>query len=106
HWAQPAAPAPWGIKSSWLQFEVTTHNLEHGGVVIMYNGLTPQQVNDLQALDRSLGASGLNKIVLEPWPDMPKDSKIILTAWNWILKLPNPDDTSVVKFVRQHYDGE
>ena len=105
HWAQPAAPAPWGIKTAWLQFEVTTHNLEHGGVVIMYNSLTAQQANDLQALVRSLGASGYNKIILEPWPDM-KDAKIILTAWNWILRLPAPDDTSVVKFVRQHYDGE
>jgi len=105
HWAQPAAPAPWGIKTSWLQFEVTTHNLEHGGVVIMYNALTPQQVTDLTALVRSLNSSGLNKIVLEPWPDMPKDSKVILTAWNWILKLPNPDDTLEVKFARQHYDS-
>ena len=106
HYAAPAAPAPWGIKNAWLQFEVTTHNLEHGGIVIMYNGLTPQQVSDLQALVRSLGSSGFTKIVLEPWPDMPQGSKIILTAWDWILKLPNPDDTSVVKFVRQHTDDE
>lgn len=105
HWSDTAAPAPWGIKTAWLQFEVTTHNLEHGGIVIMYNALTPQQVTDLQALVRSLGTSGFNKIVLEPWPDM-KDAKITLTAWNWILRLQSPDDTSVVKFVRQHYDGE
>src|SRR5262245_59596577 len=28
HWAAPAAPAPWGVKTSWLPWEVTTHNLE------------------------------------------------------------------------------
>ena len=106
HWAAPAAPAPWGTKAAWLQWEVTTHNLEHGGIVIMYNGLTPQQVTDLTNVVRSLGSSGFNKIILEPWPDMPKDSKIILTAWDWILKLPAPDDTSVIKFVRQHTDDE
>jgi hypothetical protein len=43
--------------------------------------------------------------VLEPWPDM-KDAKVILTAWNWILKLPTVDETSIVKFVRQHTDDE
>lgn len=106
HWAQPAAPAPWGVKTSWVQFEVTTHNLEHGGIVIMYNGLSATEVGNLTTLVRSLGASGFNKIILEPWPDMPKDSKIILTAWDWILKLPAPDDASVVKFVRQHTDDE
>ena len=106
HWAAPAAPAPWGIKSAWLQWEVTTHNLEHGGIVIMYNGLSAPELSDLQTLVRSLGSSGFNKIVLEPWPDMPKDSKIIVTAWDWILKLAAPDDTSIVKFVRQHTDDE
>ena len=106
HWAQPAAPAPWGIKSAWLQFEVTTHNLEHGGVVIMYNGLSVKETSDLTTLVRSLGSSGFNKIILEPWPDMPKDSKIIVTAWDWMLKLAAPDDQSVVKFVRQHTDDE
>jgi Protein of unknown function (DUF3105) len=106
HWAQPAAPAPWGIKTAWLQFEVTTHNLEHGGIVIMYNGLSATETGNLTTLVRSLNSSGFNKIVLEPWPDMPKDSKIIVTAWDWMLKLAAPDDTSVVKFVRQHTDDE
>jgi len=105
HWAQPAAPAPWGIKTAWLQFEVTTHNMEHGGVIIIYNGLTAQQTSDITALVRSLNAAGLSKIILEPWPDMPKDSKVILTAWDWILKLPTPDDALEAKFVRQHYDS-
>ncbi len=106
HWAAPAAPAPWGVKTAWLQWEVTTHNLEHGGIVIMYNGLSATDVGNLTTLVRSLGSSGFSKIVLEPWPDMPKDSKIIATAWDWILKLPGPDDTSLVKFVRQHTDDE
>lgn len=105
HYAAPAGPVPWGIKSSFIQFEATTHNLEHGGVVILYNGLNATEVGQLQSLVRNLGASGFSKIVLEPWPDM-KDAKITLTAWNWILRLQAPDDTSVVKFVRQHTDDE
>lgn len=106
HWSQAGvAPAPWGIKTAWLQWEVTTHNLEHGGIVIMYNGLSATDTGNLTTLVRSLNASGYNKIILEPWPDM-KDAKIIATAWDWILKLQAPDDQTIVKFVRQHTDDE
>ena len=105
HYAAPAGPVPWGVKTSFIQFEATTHNLEHGGVVILYNGLSTKETEQLQSLVRSLGSSGFSKIVLEPWPDM-KDAKVILTAWNWILRLPTVDETSVVKFVRQHTDDE
>ena len=106
HYAAPGGPVPWGVKTSFIQFESTTHNLEHGGIVILHNGLDKTQADQLASLVRNLGASGYNKIVLEPWPDMPADSKVVLTAWNWILKLPALDETSVVKFVKQHTDDE
>lgn len=106
HWPAPAAPAPWGIKTTTLPFEVSTHNLEHGGVVIYYAADTPSaQVEQMRALVRSLQTAGLNKLILEPWADMPKDSKVILTAWDWILKLPAFDQVQFVKFVRQHHAG-
>jgi hypothetical protein len=105
HWSQTGvAPAPWGVKTSWLPFEVTTHNLEHGGIVILYGpDVTSDQVNSLRTYVRQLQASGFPKIVLEPWPDMPKDSKVVLTAWNWIMKLPGIDQISVVKFTKAHH---
>jgi len=104
HWPSPQAPAPWGIKTAVLPFEVTTHNLEHGGIVILYSSdLVSGDVEILRGLVRQLSASGFPKIVLEPWPDMPKDSKVILTAWNWILKLPAIDQAQVIKFTRAHH---
>lgn len=104
HWAAPAAPAPWGIKTSWLPFEVTTHNLEHGGIVILYSqDLNAAQVETLRGLVRELNTAGYAKMILEPWPDMPKESKVILTSWNWILKLPAIDQTSIIKFTRVHH---
>jgi hypothetical protein len=106
HWAAPAAPAPWGVKTSWLPWEVSTHNLEHGGIVILYaSDLTTDQVTFLRGVVRQLNVAGYGKIVLEPWPDMPKESKVILTAWNWILRLPNVDQTQIVKFTRAHHGG-
>ena len=105
HWSQNGvAPAPWGVKTSVLPFETTTHNLEHGGVVIMYGpDVTTDQVNTLRLYVRQLQSSGFPKMVLEPWPDMPKDSKVILTAWNWIMKLPGIDQISIVKFTKAHH---
>lgn len=106
HWSQSGvAPAPWGVKTAFLPFEVTVHNLEHGGIVILYNGLSTEETQQLESTVRTLTANGLPKIVLEPWPAL-KDAKIDLTAWNWILKLQSYDQTQVVKFVRQHYEGE
>jgi hypothetical protein len=106
HWPAPAAPAPWGIKTSTLPFEVSTHNLEHGGIVIYYAAdLASAQVDQIRALVRSLQSAGFKKLVLEPWADMPKESKVILTAWDWILKQPTFDQVSFVKFVRQHHAG-
>jgi hypothetical protein len=104
HWSQSGvAPAPWGVKTASIPFEVTTHNLEHGGVVILYaSDLSTAQVDTLRGIVRDLGAAGFPKIILEPWPAM-KDAKVILTSWNWILKLPGIDQTQIVKFVRIHH---
>src|SRR6266542_2778741 len=103
HWGAPAAPAPWGIKDTTLPNEVTTHNLEHGGVVIAYNDLSKEETDRLRSLVRQLTAGGFGKIVVEPYPEL-KDAKVALTAWNWILKLPTVDQTQIVRFFRAHYD--
>jgi hypothetical protein len=103
HYSAPAAPAPWGIKDTTLPNEVTTHNLEHGGVVIAYNNLTTAEVDQLKSIVRQLMSSGFPKIILEPYPDL-KDSKVALTAWQWIHKLQTVDETQIVRFFRAHYD--
>ncbi len=103
HWAAPAAPAPWGIKDSTLPNEVTTHNLEHGGVVIAYNGLSTSETDQLKDTVRQLTAGGFPKVILEPYPEL-KDAKVALTAWTWLYKLPSVDQTQIVRFFRAHYD--
>ena len=104
HWSStnPAAPAPWGIKDSNLPNEVTTHNLEHGGIVIAYNGLTPAETDQLKSIVRTLMNGTYRKIILEPYPALT-DSKIALTSWGWLLKLQNVDQIQIVQFTRQHY---
>lgn len=104
HWSSsvPAAPTPWGIKDANLPNEVTTHNLEHGGVVIAYNNLSPAEVDQLKSIVRALLNGTYRKIVLEPYPALT-DAKVALTSWGWLLKLQNVDQIQIVQFTRQHY---
>jgi uncharacterized protein DUF3105 len=104
HWSSsaPAAPAPWGIKDGMLPNEVTTHNLEHGGIVIAYNNLTSAETDQLKSIVRALTNGTYRKIILEPYPPLG-DAKVALTSWRWLLKLPNIDQTQIVQFVRSHY---
>jgi hypothetical protein len=106
HWNQPGvAPAPWGIKDATLPNEVTTHNLEHGGIVVAYNNLTPAETDQLKAIVRALMNGAYRKIILEPYPDLA-DAKVALTSWGWLLKLPNVDQIQVVQFTRAHYSDK
>jgi hypothetical protein len=105
HWNQAGvAPAPWGIKDTPFPNEAIVHNLEHGGVVVFYKGLTPDEVDKLKDLVRLLTNNGFKKMILEPYPDM-NDARVAISAWDWALKLPAYDDVPVVKFVKAHYDG-
>jgi hypothetical protein len=103
HYSAPAAPAPWGIKDTTLPNEVTTHNLEHGGIVIAYNNLSSDELDQLKSIVRQLMAGGFPKVILEPYPEL-KDAKVALTAWTWIYKLQSVDQTQIVRFFRAHYD--
>ena len=100
--AGSGAPAPWGIKDSTLPNEVTTHNLEHGGIVIAYNGLTSAETDQLKSIVRALTNAQFRKIILEPYPALT-DAKVALTAWRWLHKLQTVDQTQIVQFVRAHY---
>jgi len=102
HWAAPAAPAPWGIKDTNLPNEVTTHNLEHGGIVIAYNNLSSAELDQLKGTVRALLNGTYRKIILEPYPALT-DAKVALTSWGWLLKLPSVDQIQIVQFTRAHY---
>lgn len=104
HWGIPAAPTSWGIKDSELPDEVTVHNLEHGGIVVSYQGLTAEEVEELRLIVRSLRSSGFNKVVMQPYSKMT-DARIAVTAWTWQARLQDVDDVQIIKFVRAHYEG-
>ena len=104
HWGAPAGPVAWGIKDVAVPNEAFVHNLEHGGIVIGYRGLTEQEVARLKDLVAILRQNGFPKVILHPYPELT-DARIGITAWRWLLKLPAYDDVQIVKFVKAHYDG-
>jgi len=98
------APATWGIKDSNLPNEVTTHNLEHGGIVIGYNNLTPAETDQLKGIVRALMNGTYRKIILEPYP--LTNAKVALTSWGWLLNLQSVDQIQIVQFTRAHYSDQ
>ena len=102
HYNQPGvAPASWGIKDSTLPNEVTTHNLEHGGIVIAYANLTAAETDQLKSIVRALMNGTYRKIILEPYP--LTEAKVALTSWGWLLNLQSVDQIQIVQFTRSHY---
>ncbi|MBM4421152.1 MAG: DUF3105 domain-containing protein [Chloroflexi bacterium] len=101
HWA---VPVQWSTYDTFQPWERTVHNLEHGGIVIVHNGLTPTETLRLRDLVFSLPSSNLRKIVLMPFPGL-QGARVVLTAWAWESRLQGPDEEAIVKFVKAHYDG-
>ena len=104
HWPAPAAPVKAGIYDQQIPFEATTHDLEHGGIVIAYNGLTPAEVTQLKQFVTDTMRTRYPKLLLEPYPDL-RDAKVVAVAWDWRLTLQTVDTTSLFKFISAHYDG-
>jgi hypothetical protein len=104
HWPQPAGPVKAGIYDKLVPFEATTHNLEHGGIVIAYDGLSVGEVTQLKQFVTDTLKTKYQKILLEPYPGL-KDAKITAVAWDWRLNLQTPDTASLFKFITVHYDG-
>jgi len=104
HWAQPAAPVKGGIYDTQVPFEATTHNLEHGGIVIVHNGLSTTELAQLKQFVTDTAKTRFTKILLEPYTGL-KDAKVTAVAWDWRLNLQSVDTTSLLKFITVHYDG-
>lgn len=75
HWA---APQNWGIYTTQQVQEQLVHNLEHGGVIVQYNNLNGAEVQRLVDLVRR----DPRHLILAPYPGLPTEAKVALTAWN------------------------
>jgi hypothetical protein len=104
HWPQPAAPVKAGVYDQQIPFEATTHNLEHGGIVIAYNGLSAGEITQLKQFVNDTMKTKYVKLLLEPYTGL-QGAKVVAVAWDWRLQLQSVDTSSLIKFITAHYDG-
>ena len=100
HWG--GGTAPWGIFTEPISDTLTVHNLEHGGVVIHYRkDLDQATVGQLADLARELQRQNPCLVML-PRPVDKSDAPIMLTAWNYLLRLQSFDAEAIRGFFNAH----
>jgi hypothetical protein len=108
--AQGIAPVPWQTIGT-LQEGQYIHNLEHGGIAILYD--CPSG-SDCTALKNSLENYVKNlapiepqfkevKIVLSPYSH-GMQNKVALVAWDYIQFLDGYDQAAITRFYENHVD--
>ena len=95
------APSQWGVYSEFIPDEILVHNLEHAGVGIHYN--CPEGCEELVTQLTEI-ASRYSKTIMSPYPDM--DTRIAVTAWNYIDQFDIFDAERVDDFIRGHMNSQ
>ena len=100
HYDIPYAPAPWRAYSEPLLDEIVVHNLEHGGIGMYYNcpDGCPELVEQLMEI-----RDEARRVVLAPYPDM--ETRIALTAWDYIDTFEEFDEARIRSFISAHLDS-
>jgi len=104
------APASWSTYDAPLEEGRFVHNLEHGGIAILYKcprdpdgcSTLKQQLNDLYKRlppDRQFHEI---KAVLSPYDKMPHQIDVL--AWGWIDELDQFDADEIIRFYEAHVD--
>ncbi len=104
HW--PMWQEPWGAYPDGLPRERWVHNLEHGGIVLLYNcpsGCDPL-VQQLTALRNSLQPDRFSVVRVLIVPDALMPRKVAAVAWNWRWQGDAYDDAALRCFIAARYD--
>lgn len=103
HWP---TPAPWGDYEQEIPPEIWVHNLEHGGVVILYRCDTPcpDLVRSLREAYATFPESKWGHVKLLIAPARKLKSRLAILAWTWIDEMESFDRERLVNFYRAHLD--
>lgn len=101
--------APWGVNQKPIAREQIPHNLEHGGVVILYHcpGGCDDIADELAAYVDGRASDGDDILLAEYEGDM--DGAIAAISWSRVLLLDEVDTDALDEFVDAHlcrYDPE
>lgn len=100
---------PWGVYDEPLVPGYFVHNLEHGGVVVLYDCKTacPDLVNQLKEAQQSFpkGKYGEVKLVVTPYSGLPEGVQVTALAWDYQIDFRNGyNRDQLLAFYRAHVD--
>jgi Protein of unknown function (DUF3105) len=101
------APAPWGYHDETLPPEDWVHNLEHGGIAILYNcpsGCSGDQAAIRHFVDGAPAEDKTNEVKLIATPFAVPGHPFALVAWGWRLYLDAWDPKLAKRFYEAHAD--
>ncbi len=103
HWPEPSA---WEFFSTPLNAELWVHNLEHGGIVFLYNCPNGCQatIDQLQAIKNGRHPDQFNeqRILATPWKTL--STPLAVVAWNYLWMGDVADPTFINCFIDARYD--
>jgi len=101
------SPANWGIYPQALPPGTWVHNLEHGGIVLLYQ--CPSSCADVQAQLQTVYSQlpqeqqfHERKVVLTPYANL--DHLLRIQAWGWTMSLDTVDTAAIDAFYNEHVD--
>lgn len=97
HWDNPQQ---WGIYTIPQVQEQLIHNLEHGGIIVQYKNLSGDELQFLTTVVRR----DSHHMILAPYPALPGDNKIALTAWTKLQYCSGVDENAIRAFVNAFRD--
>lgn len=91
----------WGFYEEEVQPEYYVHNLEHGGVVILYN--CPEACPDtedalFQLINQAPAEDVFGEVKIIVSPNAKIESPVVALAWGWQLDLPTADTDVLLDF--------
>jgi hypothetical protein len=103
HWSQrnPDAPIACGIYDEEIRDEQTTHNLEHGVILISYNLTDPQMISELEDAAKALPSRN-RWLVMRPYSLIP-EGEIAMTAWGWLERFHTVEPEAMKEFYEAHF---
>jgi len=101
------APAEWAVYDQPLPEGRWVHNLEHGGIVILYKCPTAcpelvKQLEDFYATAPQSASWKEVKLVVTPYDKM--EHQLAVVAWDWIDEMDAFDRDRLLKFYKAHLD--
>ena len=104
HWGNTWAE--WEMYDDPIPPEVFVHNLEHGGIVLLYRCDTPcpDTVAELRDLYRTFPRAKHGKVKMVVAPDLKIRTPFAILAWAWLDELGSFDRDRLLRFYRAYVD--